>query len=127
MEKCNQPIYKEMRSLAPYFLTISGIYLAVTIVLFFVLGFDYSIPLGGLYGIILTVLNFWLLGKTAQTSIKKRGTKSAKTYMSSMYALRYLGLFLMLTLGALAPFINLIPLFFTRISITIRTLKEKEE
>ena len=126
-----QPIYKEMRSLAPYFLVISGIYLACTIVLFFVLKFDYTIPLGGVYGIVVAVLNFFLLGKSVQSAVRDRDEKSAKKYMSAMYVLRFLGLFLVLTLGALAPFINLfaevIPLFFPRIAITIRTLKEKEE
>lgn len=127
--KSEQPVYREMRSLAPYFLVISGIYMAVTVILGFVLR-DYTVPVGGLYGVAVTVLNFWTLGKSAQKAIYKT-EKKANTYMSAMYCLRYLGLFAMLTLGALAPFINLIasviPLFFTRISIMIRTFKEKEE
>lgn len=127
--KSEQPVYREMRSLAPYFLIISGIYMAVTVILGFVLR-DYTVPVGAVYGIIVTVLNFWTLGKSAQKAIYKT-EKKANTYMSAMYCLRYLGLFAMLTLGALAPFINLIssviPLFFTRISILIRTFIRKED
>lgn len=129
--KKNEPIYEEIRSLAPYFLIISGIYMAVLAILFFAGNFDYSLLLGGIYGIIIAALNFLILGKTAQTAVKKASAKSAQTYMSGMYCVRYLGLFALLTLGALAPFISLvtsvIPLFFVKIAIVIRALKTKEE
>lgn len=130
MIKKDQPVYEEMRSLAPYFLTVGGIYMAIMTALFFALGFDYTLLLGGVYGIIIAVLNFLALGKSAQSALK-RDAKSAQTYMNVMYCIRYLGLFALLTLGALAPFINLIaeviPLFFPKIAITIRALREKEE
>ena len=46
--------------------------------------------------------------------------------MNLMYCLRYLGLFALLTVAALVPFINLIaaviPLFFVRIAIMIREI-----
>lgn len=129
--KKNEPIYEEIRSLSPYFLIISGIYMAVLAILFFAGNFDYSLLLGGIYGIIIAALNFLVLGKTAQIAVKKASAKSAQTYMSGMYCVRYLGLFALLTLGALAPFISLvtsvIPLFFVKIAIVIRALKTKEE
>ncbi len=129
--KKDEPVYQEMRSLAPYFLIISGVYLAVTIALCFVPRFDYTLPVGAVYGTVTAAVNFLLLGKTAQKALRKRTEKSANTYMSTMYALRYLGLFAVLTLGALAPFINLItaiiPLFFPKIAILIRTIIRKEE
>ncbi len=127
----NEPIYEEMRSLAPYFLIISGIYMAVLIILFFAASFDYTLLTGGIYGIIVSALSFLFLGKTAQAAVKKASAKSAQTYMSGMYCVRYLGLFALLTLGALAPFISLItsviPLFFVKFAILIRALKTKEE
>lgn len=129
MSKKNQPIYEEMRSLSPYYLTLSGIYIAIMTVLSIAFR-DYTLPIGALYGIIISALNFFILGKTAQNALK-RGAKSANTYMSAMYCVRYLGLFALLTIGALAPFISLIasviPLFFPRISIMIRTLIRKED
>ena len=128
-EKKDQPVYQEMRSLAPYFLILSGIYMVLMAVLGIGLR-DYTLPVGGVYGIVVAVLNFLMLGKCCQRALSKT-EKKANVYMSSMYCLRYLGLFLMLTIGALAPFINLItaaiPLFFTRIAIMIRAFKEKEE
>lgn len=128
--KKNEPVYAEMRSLAPYFLTVGGIYMAIALVIFFAAGFVYSVPIGALYGMILAAANFWALGKAAQNSVQK-SEKKANTYMSRMYALRYLGLFLLLTIGAVAPFINLaasvIPLFFPRIAITLREIKKGKE
>ncbi len=127
--KKNEPVYEEMRSLAPYFLVISGIYMAVTVIISFAVR-DYTIPVGAVYGMIVAALNFLMLGKSAQNALRK-SEKSANTYMSAMYCARYLGLFALLTIGALAPFISLIasviPLFFPRIAIMIRAFLRKED
>ena len=129
MSKKDQPIYAEMRSLSPYYLTMSGIYLAIVTILCFALGGDITLPIGGAYGVVLSALNFLMLGKSAQTALGKSSPKSAQTYMNIMYCVRYLGLFGLLTVAALAPFINLIaaviPLFFVRIAITIREIKNE--
>ena len=129
--KKNEPIYEEIRSLSPFFLIISGIYMAVLAIIFFVTKYDYTLLIGGIYGIIIAALNFLVLGKTAQIAVKKASAKSAQTYMSGMYCVRYLGLIALLTLGAIAPFISLItaiiPLFFPKFAILIRTFIRKEE
>ncbi|MBP1563499.1 MAG: hypothetical protein J6C38_07260 [Oscillospiraceae bacterium] len=129
--KKNEPIYEEIRSLSPFFLIISGIYMAVLTVIFFAAGYDYTLLVGGIYGIIIAALNFLILGKTAQAAVKKASAKSAQTYMSGMYCVRYLALISLLSLGAIAPFISLItaiiPLFFPKFAILIRTFIRKEE
>lgn len=132
MSKKEQPIYAEMRSLSPYYLGMSGVYLVIVAILCFVLGGDYSLPIGAVYGIVLSALNFLMLGKSAQSALGKSSPKSAQTYMNIMYCVRYLGLFGLLTVAALVPFINLIaaaiPLFFVRIAITVREIiKERSE
>ena len=123
-------ITQEMRSLLPYFLTVNGVFFAIIIILFFAMGFDYTLILGGIYGNVFCVLNFWLLGITAQIAVRK-SPKKAQTYMNSMYCLRYLGLFLVMTAAAVLPFIDLltalIPLLFPKIVITIRTFREKQQ
>lgn len=129
--KKDQVIYDEMRSLSPYYLGMSGIYLAIVTVLCCALGGDFSLPIGAVYGIVLSALNFLMLGKSAQAAVTKQTSKSAQTYMNIMYCVRYLGLFAMLTIAALVPFINLIaaaiPLFFVRIAITVREIiKERQ-
>ena len=80
--KKNEPIYEEIRSLSPFFLIISGIYMAVLAIIFFVTKYDYTLLIGGIYGIIIAALNFFVLGKTAQIAVKKASAKSAQTYMS---------------------------------------------
>lgn len=129
--KKDQVIYDEMRSLSPYYLGLSGIYLVIAAVLCCALGGDWSLPIGAMYGIVLSALNFLMLGKSAQAAIEKQTSKSAQTYMNIMYCVRYLGLFALLTVAALVPFINLIaaaiPLFFVRIAITVREIiKERQ-
>lgn len=130
--KKDQPVYAEMRAHAPSFLVICGVYLALTVVLFFALGHDTALILGALYGIALCVLNFLLLGKTAQKAVRM-DEKSARNYMNTMYCVRYLGLFAALTAAALIPFISLItaavPLFFPKAAITARAFihRNKEE
>ena len=130
MSKKQQPvIYSEIRSLSPYFLVMSGIYLVIVTILCLALGGDFSLPIGAVYGIVLSALNFFLLGISAQNALGKSSPKSAQTYMNVMYCLRYLGLFALLTVAAIVPFINLIaaviPLFFVRIAITMREIKNE--
>ncbi len=118
-----------MRSLLPYFAAVNGVFFAVILVLFFAMSFDYTLIIGGIYGNIFCVLNFWLLGVTAQSAVRK-SPKKAQTYMNSMYCIRYLGLFLVMTAAAILPFINLltalIPLLFPKLVITIRAFREKQ-
>ncbi len=125
-------IIDEMRSLAPYFLTLGGIYLVVTAGLCCAFGGDISLPLGAVYGTVLSAANFFCLGKSAERAVKRPTEKSAQTYMNIMYCVRYMGLFALLTAAAFIPFINLIasviPLFFVRIAITVREIiKERQE
>lgn len=127
--KKTEIIVQEMRSLRPYYLAINGVYFAVVLILFFVMGYDYTLITGAVYGNIITVLNFYILGKTAQKAIRKSSPKAAQTYMNTMYCIRYLGLFAAMSVAALVPFINLltalIPLLFVKIAITIRAIREK--
>ncbi len=117
-----------MRSLAPYFLAVNAVFFAVIIVLFFAMGYDYTLILGGIYGNIICVLNFWLLGITAQISVRKTA-EDAQRYMKSMYGLRYFGMFAAMSIAAFLPFVNLlaavIPLIFPKLAITLRAIREK--
>ena len=126
--KKKRVILQEMRSLLPYFVAVNGVYFAVLIVLFFALDLDYTLITGGIFGNAVCVLNFYLLGITAEKALKK-SAKSAQTYMNAMYCVRYLGMFFAMTAAALLPWFNLfaaiVPLLFPRIAITIREFREK--
>ena len=127
--KKESPAMQEIRSLLPYFGVVNAVYFAVVLVLFFAFGFDYTLIVGAVYGNIIAAANFWLMGLTAEKAVKMGSARSAQTYMNAMYCVRYLGVFALLTAAALLPFINLItalvPLFFARICITLRALREK--
>ena len=126
----NRIIKQEMRSLLPYFLAINAVYFAVVIVLFFAQGFDYTLITGAVYGNGVCVLNFYLLGVTAEIALKKTA-KAAQTYMNVMYFVRYLGMFFLMTAAALLPcfslFTAIVPLLFPKFAITLRAMREKSE
>lgn len=122
-------VTEEMRTLAPYFLVISGVYAAALAVLFFAAGHDWTLFTGWLWGTAVCVGNFYLMGRTAQNAVERRDAKSAQTYMNSMYCLRYIGIFAALAGAAIIPWINLLtavlPMFFPKIVITIRELRKR--
>lgn len=128
MSKKTNVINDELRSMLPWLLALNGVYFALLVVLFFAGGFDYSLFLGGIWGNLVGVGNFWLLGKSAESALRRRDAKSARTYMNTMYCIRYLGIFLAMSVAAILPFISVItaavPLFFPRIVITLKTLWE---
>lgn len=123
-------VLQEMRSLLPYYIAVNAVFFAVIIVLFFALKFDYTLITGGIYGNIVCVLNFYLLGVTAEIALRKTA-KAAQTYMNVMYCVRYLGMFALMTAAALLPCFDLIaaiiPLLFPKFVITLRAIREKSE
>lgn len=118
---------QEMRAMLPWFLSVNAVYFLLLLVLFFSTGLDPALLLGGVWGNAVCVGNFWLMGKSAERAVR-RSAKSAQSYMNTVYCLRYLGIFLAMTIAGIAPFLNLItaavPLFFPKVILTIRTLWE---
>ena len=127
MAEKNDITAQEMRSMLPWFLVVNAVYFALLLILFFASGFDYTLLLGGVWGNLVCIGNFWLMGKSAEKALH-RNAKSAQSYMNTMYCLRYLGLFLAMTIAGVAPFMNLItaavPLFFPKLIITLKGLWE---
>lgn len=127
MAERNDITAQEMRSMLPWFLVVNAVYFALLLILFFASGFDYTLLLGGVWGNLVCMGNFWLMGKSAEKALR-RNAKSAQSYMNTMYCLRYLGLFLAMTIAGVAPFMNLItaavPLFFPKLIITLKGLRE---
>ncbi|MGN0687966.1 MAG: hypothetical protein ACI4KA_07675 [Oscillospiraceae bacterium] len=121
-------VLQEMRSLLPYFAAVNAVYFAVLFVLFFATGFDYTLITGGLFGNAVCVLNFYILGVTAEIALRK-SAKSAQTYMNLMYCVRYLGMFFMMSAAALLSCLNLfaaiVPLLFPKPVIMLRALRER--
>ena len=91
---------------------------------------DVTVLFGNLLGGAVAVLNFFLMGISVQKAVAKEEKDAANT-MKLSQGLRMLMLFAAAALGALLPVFNtaavLIPLFFPRIAVFIRTFLIKKE
>ena len=101
----------------------------VFVVLFFVVSlltdrvvFDYTVPLGTLYGTVCAVLNFFLMALTVQKSLN--AGDDAKKKMQASYSGRMLLLVILLGVGVYLPYFQWLSVlagaFFPRIVIFVR-------
>lgn len=90
---------------------------------------DYTVPLGNLWGVIIAVLNFFLMGLTIQNSIGL-DEKTASEKLKLSQRLRMLMVIALAAVGVGLPCFNslavVIPLFFPRIGIAFRPLFDKD-
>lgn len=77
MAKKNDITVSEMRALLPWFLAVNAVYFALLLVLFFACGLNYTMLLGGVWGNLVCVGNFFLMGKSAEKSLRRGSGKSA--------------------------------------------------
>ena len=91
---------------------------------------DYTVPLGNLLGVIIAVLNFFLMGLTIQKSIGLN-EKDASEKLKLSQRLRMLMVIALAAVGVGLPCFHslavVIPLFFPRIAIVFWPLFNKEE
>lgn len=84
--------------------------------------FDYTVPLGTLYGIVCAVLNFFLMALTVQKSLD--AGEDAKKKMQVSYSGRMLLLVILLGVGVYLPYFHWLAVlagaFFPRIVIFAR-------
>ncbi len=97
---------------------------------FLVAGFwDITILFGNLYGAILAILNFFLLGLTVQKAVTKE-EKDAKNLVKLSQTGRMLGMLVFAIVGVYLPCFHflavLLPLLFPRIAIMFRPLFDKK-
>jgi hypothetical protein len=121
MQKIDKIVLKETKYIAVWVLIFSVLMQAV----FLVIGqWDYTVLLGNILSAVCGILNFLFLGITVQKALDSKDEKYIKNLMRLSQALRLLFILCVAVLGATIPIFNLwatlIPLFFTRIAITIR-------
>lgn len=89
---------------------------------------DYTVPLGNLLGVGISVLNFFLMGLTIQRSIGL-DEKAASDKLKLSQMLRMLMVVALASVGVGLPCFHalavVIPLFFPRIAIAFRPLLDK--
>lgn len=90
---------------------------------------DYTVPLGNLLGVGISVLNFFLMGLTIQKSIGL-DEKAASDKLKLSQMLRMLMVIALTAVGVGLPCFHalavVIPLFFPRIAIAFRPLLDKD-
>jgi len=91
---------------------------------------NYTILLGNILGFTASVLNFFLMGLTVQSSLSL-DVKDAKSRMKLSQMLRTLMMFIIAAVGYAVPVFNLltvvIPYIFPRIAVAIRSLTIKKQ
>lgn len=125
--KVDPVVLKETRFIAAVVLILSALMQAV----FLVIGqWDYTVLLGNLWGVLLAVGNFFLMGLTVAKAVTLEPDE-AKKKMQFSQQMRLLMLLVGCVIGAALPWFHtiavLVTQFFPRIGVTIRglTLKDK--
>ena len=126
--KANETVKKECLYIAYCCVILSVIMQAVFVVVY--KKFDYTVVLGNLLSLTLSVLNFYFMGLTVQKAVEK-DESDAKKLMKSSSSIRTAVLFVVLAIGVALPWFNnvavIVPVFFPRIAIMLRPfIKEKK-
>ena len=126
MEKLDPVVKKETL----YIATVSAILSLLLQSVFLIIGkWDYTVLLGNIYGWLVTVGNFLLLGVTVQRAVEK-DPEDAKKQIKASQSLRLLLLFVCAIIGYIIPVFNIIsviiPYLFPRFAISLRPLFKKD-
>lgn len=128
--KKNSATVKELKALLPFFIGGLALLLIISIPLMIGGVGDYTLMTGAVAGTLVAFINFLLMGLSAEKSLYM-GEKKAQLYMNGSYAVRYIGMFIILGvlmyLKLVNPVMVLIPLFIPKIGYTVLALKEKSE
>ena len=127
MRKIDETVKKETLYVALWEIVLTAVMLAVFLVL---KEFDWTVLAGAIVGSGTAVVNFLLMGLTIQGAIGL-DEKEARTRLKGSQSLRMAMQTIIAVLGAALPCFNLaavlIPLFFPRIAVTIRSRSIKNK
>lgn len=127
MKRIDPTVLKETCYIAAFVFIFS---LAMESVFLIIGKWDYTVLLGNLLGFVAAVGNFFLMGLSVQSSLKKE-EKDAKSLMKLSQSLRLLLIFVIALIGYLVPVFNtiavLIPLLFPRIAVALRPVFMKKK
>ena len=113
-----------------YIATVCAILSLLLQSVFLIIGkWNYTVLLGNIYGLAVTVGNFFLMGLNVQTSLEK-DPEDAKKQIKASQSLRLLMLFVCAIIGYIIPVFNIlsviIPYLFPRFAISLRPLFKKD-
>ena len=124
--KVDKTVLKETKYIATFAVIFSILMQAV----FLCIGkWDYTVLLGNLWGDIIAVGNFFVMGLFVQKAVMQ-DEKDARQTVKASQNLRFIAIFILAVIGILIPFLNsvsvVIPLIFPRIAIMLRPLIDKK-
>lgn len=124
--KIDKTVLKETKNIATFAVIFSILMQAV----FLCIGkWDYTVLLGNLWGDIIAVGNFFVMGLFVQKAVMQ-DEKDARQTVKASQNLRFIAIFILVVIGILIPFLNsvsvVIPLIFPRIAIMLRPLIDKK-
>lgn len=128
--KPKNPAFEELKDMLPTALIVNGLAM-ICIALYGIFeGVTWRAVTGLLFGDVLAFGNFVLLGMSAVGTLTKATAKKGQFFANASYGGRYIGLFVMLSVGLMLNIIDVapafVPLFIPKIHYTVKyTLKGK--
>lgn len=124
--KIDKTVLKETKYIIAFTVVLSVLMQAV----FLIIGkWDYRVLLGNIWGTIITIGNFFVMGLFVQKAVTQESDNARKTIKTS-YSLRFAAIVLLVVIGMLIPVFNkvavVVPLIFPRIAILLRPLADKK-
>ncbi len=127
--KVDKTVIKETKYIASFVLILSVLMQAVFLM---ISKWDYTVLIGNLWGIIIAVGNFFVMGLFVQKAVTQDEKEARQTVRASQ-SLRMAGIFVLAAVGLIifkqtpTRVAIVIPLIFPRIAIMIRPLIDKNK
>lgn len=126
MKRIDPVVLKETKYILFWSIILSALMQAV----FLIIGkWNYTVVLGNVLSVFVSVLNFFLMGFAIQKALEK-DEKDAKGFLTMSRSYRFLLLIIGVVVGIVCTCFNtasvIIPIFFPRIAIMFRPLFEKK-
>lgn len=108
-----------------YMIIGSAVCTVVVQLVFWAAGYyDYTVLIGGLWGFLITVLNFFIMTLAIQRAVLLNDEQQAKLRIQASYTKRMLLLIALMIVGVVVPFMHwapvLLSVFYPRAVITVR-------
>ncbi len=120
----------ELKAMLPYLLVFNAAAVIVAVCVGLGFGFEWQVYTGLITGNVLMTANFLLIGVTADKIIRMKDFRKGKQLGSVSYALRYIGIFVilagLLTVKVINPVAAVIPLFYPKIYYTFFYIRSEK-
>lgn len=123
--KIDKTVIKETKYISFFVIILSVLMQAVFLI---ISKWNYTVLLGNIYGGVIAVLNFLIMGMYIQKAVNQ-DEKEAKQTVKFSQSLRFAAIVLFVCIGVVIPFFNwitvVLPLVFPSVAIYLRPLIDK--